>query len=430
MDLTWRAKAGLVRPSVRDAGVICLGPTGEWPVTHDVEYGTEILPLTGRPAFLEGPSRWTPEAISAAEWGLEVVSGTPRCTQAGLEVFVSLRPEGELRLAPTGVGTYAEWTIIAPAAGEGAWEDVNSYLPNDASYLRADAMVTAKISTFGVANTTTSPWYGLRWRGRFRSAPGCTTASTLHPVLRVSGRTYLGRELTVTAPTWVELAEDFWLNPSTGRPWASTELAAFEIGVVITSGQLECSWCVSDVGRLPERDHDIPTVICEFTTTGAANVARSTADQLVWVIDRYQVGKGGFQADDPAIVRPIEPTDDTLEQPVWTGSVTKSSFSGYKATYYCALPPDAFSDPVGEIMLLARVVSSTNPADIVGSRFPMAVAHFPAGFHTRRSIRVLGLTLHYRQVHIVIEEQARAGEAVIVVPPLPLFWGFGGFGPP
>jgi hypothetical protein len=384
-------------------------------VVQPAIYQSAYVPFTYRPAFA-GPVRWTPELVAGAEWGLTTISGEPRVSYAALDLFASLRPEGTVRLAPTGGGTFNDWTVVAPNAGESAWEDVNSYLPNDASYLRADATVSAKIIPFEVIQSTEANWYGLRWRARLRTTPGYVGVSIVHPVLRVSSRVYVGRPFQVTASSFLELAEDFWLNPAIGKPWRSTDLLNFQLGLVLASGKLDCSWCLADVGYVPPREAEAEPMACTVTTVGEANIARSISDRLVWVVDQYQVGKGGYQADNPAVVRPVEPADATLEQPLWTGSVAKAVKNGWSATYYCAVPPDVISDPIGEVMLWARIVSSNNPGDVVGTRFPLAVGHFPAGFHTRRSIRVLALTVNYPPLTVLgPEERVTAVDEVVVV---------------
>jgi hypothetical protein len=213
----------------------------------------------------------------------------------------------------------------------------------------------------------------------------------------------------------MELAEDFWLNPATGRTWRDNALLNFQVGMILTAGKLDCSWCVADVGYVPPRAAEVEPLICDLTDVGEAAVARAISDRLVWIVDQYQIGRGGYQTDNPAVVRPLETADTTLEQPLWTGTVNQAVQDGWNVTYYCAVPPDAVSDPIGELMLYARIVSSDDPGDVVGSRFPLAVAHFPAGFHTRRSIKVLAITITYPPIVVVgPEERAHAADEVVV----------------
>jgi hypothetical protein len=390
--------SGILTPLVIDDGFEHQGPFGKWPLVLSSDRQTFTVPFYHRPSFPTGSSRWDLPAILAAEWGVKNEAAAEATVDyERLEVFSSLVPEEELRFAPLSDGTWMDWAIGAPNTGESAYEDVNSYLPDDTSYLTATASFgDPQICTFPIERPLEANWYGLRWRIRISQSAGYTSGISFAPVLVLPTDHYVGRPFQVYDTGFVEVVEDFWVNPITGKPWAATDLQDIELGVILYEGQADLSWCVADVGVVPPREHPIPSdLYCSFTKVGRDNVARAIPDALVWKIDRYQVGRGGYQRDNPAVTHPVEPTDSTLEDPIYTGKVLKASFVSQTAYYWIAIPPDVLSDPIGEVMLMARVISSSNPLDVIGSYFPMAVVHFPAGFHTMRSIRVLKLALNY-----------------------------------
>jgi hypothetical protein len=360
-------------------------------------------------------SRWGLDDVLAADWGVQNETASEvQLDYVKLEVFASLFPEEEVRLIPTDDGNWADWSIGAPDVGESPFQDVNSYLPDDSSYLHAAAVSNSPaICTFPAGISRESNWYNLRWRVRLRQSSGYTDGITFAPFLVLPTDHHVGRQfhLKITGTEFSEVVEDFWVNPTTGKPWSPTELQDIEIGIILYSGEADLSWCVADAGVVPPREHSSSSFLCEFTDVGQANIARAVSDALIWKIDRYQVGRGGYQRDNPAVTQPLVTSDSTLEDPVYTGKIAKVSSDGMVAHYWIAVPPDVISEPIGEIMLLARIVSSSNPSDTPGTYFPMAVAHFPAGFHTMRSIRVMRLDLYYASL------------------PPPLFnWGGGNWG--
>jgi hypothetical protein len=412
--LTIRARGdgGDINPLVYEEGQEHPGPfaEGPWeiPVDDDLDvdrnegtWRTWQVPYYGRPRFAMGMTRWTLDDVKAAEWGVENVdSANVQVSYVGLEVFASLFPESEHRLLPTANGYYQQWNIQWPNSGEQAYQDVNTYNPLDDSYLRADATVTSKLVTFQVTNTLSKNWYGVRWRARMRREPGTTARVRAAPLLRKNGVLYVGRPMEFTEydpsdHSYIELVEDFWCNPFNGKPWASTDLQTIEVGVMLLEGRADLAWCVLEAGTVPPRVHYNDPWVCDFTDVGTANVARAISDSLIWTVDRFQVGRGGYQNDNPAVVHPLSLSDSDLADPIYTGRVIKSANVGFTAYYWVAVPPAMFSDPIGELFLMARIVSSSNPGDIPGTYFPLAVAHFPAGFHTLRSIRVLRIALAY-----------------------------------
>ena len=396
-QLSFRARGGTFSPLVRDEGSDQIGPLGQWSLSPaSTEWRTHSVPFYGRPKFTTGIVRWDTASLQAAEWGVQAGGSTEDVSQLSVEVFTSLVPEEVTRILPTANGGYNQFTIISPNIGESAWQDVSTYLPDDTTYLRGAVATSPLWQTFQCTNTYANTWYGTRVRLRVRTTPTTTGTSRVAPVLVVSGRTYVGREFQLTDQTdWSDLVEDFWLNPITGRPWLSTELQSIEVGVVVVSGSVDLSWCVLDAGSVPPRAQAVDSSVIAFTTTGAANVARCITDSLVWVIDKFEVGRGGYQFDNPAVVLPVDPADLTLADPVWSGRVARSSAANDIATYWCPVPPNSFSETIGELMLWARIVSSSNILDVPGTYFPMACLHFPASFHTQRSIFVIRVDLDY-----------------------------------
>lgn len=410
VNLTLRAIGdGTLKPLVRESSQDFSGPYGDWEVELDPDaWKTYQVPFYGRPGYTAAMSRWELSSVLAADWGFEKVdSGEASVSHEKLEVFASLVPEAETRLLPSADGVWQEWAIQAPNTGESAYEDINTFLPDDTSYLRADATVRPKLSSFEILSTLEANAYGARWRARIRRESTYTGILRFAPILVESATSelYVGREFISTSDDWVEVPFDFWVNPFDGKPWSDTAFQQIEVGIILLEGKADLSWCILEVGSVPPRVHHVDAPEFDFTTTGRANVSRCLTDDLVWTIDRYYVGRGGYQRDNPAVVHPVEPGDDTLEDQLYLGKVVRSHTVEFDAYYWLAIPPEAFSDPIGEIMLMARIVSSSNPADVVGSYFPMAVGHFPAGFHTLRSIRVLRVMLHYGPLDNIIEDE-------------------------
>lgn len=431
LNIRARGDGGFIKPLVREDGFDQSGLGGDWliPVDDDLDvnnnsgtFRTWQVPFHSRPRFLTGMSRWSLADVLAADWGVENEDAeTVQVSHVGVDIFASLIPESEQRLLPTANGFHQEWNIQAPNAGEDAYEDVNSYNLDDSSYLRADATVAAKRVTFQITSTLDEHLYGVRWRARLRREPSAPAAPTkIAPLLRQNGITYIGRTFEFgvdgASTTFIELNEDFWVSPFDGRPWEDDALQTIEVGVILFEGRADLSWCTLEAGIVPPREHGNDAVEFDFTDTGEANVIRSAADDLVWKIDRFIVGRGGFQRDNPPVVQPIETSDDTLEDPLFTGKVIKTTFVGRTAYYWLAFPPDVFSDPIGEVMLMARIVSSSNPADTPDTYFPMAVGHFPAGFHTLRSIRVLRVALTYDVISESTVDTVTAVDTVTVEP--------------
>ena len=413
LNIRARGDGGDLHPLVYEESTEHPGPFDQGPWMIPVDDGLDVtlnqgtwktwqVPYYGRPRFSMGMTRWTLDNIRAAEWGVENVdSENVQVSHVGLEVFASLTPESDEKMLPTANGYYQHWNIQWPNSGEQAYEDVNTFHPFDDSYLRADATITPKLVTFQVTNTLDENWYGVRWRARMRREPGTTAKVRAAPLLRKNGELYVGRPLEFTdfdsADEFVELVEDFWCNPWDGKPWANDALQTIEVGVILLEGRADLSWCVLEAGVVPPRVHGNDPWLCDFTDVGAANVARANTDSLIWTVDRYQIGRGGYQYDNPAAIHPLSTADTELADPLYSGRVIKSVNVGYTAYYWVALPPGAFSDPIGELFLLARIISSNDPADVAGTYFPLAVAHFPAGFHTLRSIRVLRVALIYAE---------------------------------
>jgi len=248
---------------------------------------------------------------------------------------------------------------------------------------------------------TAEVWKRVVWQARVRNDPTFTTAPCVAaPAIFESGvPLWVGRPHTFTdgdaAGDFVELIDFLEVNPLTGSPWDSGDFGLIEFGILLLEGRADMSFLGVTLEELPLRAEDSPgALLCSLTTTGLANVTRAVGDDLVWKIDRYTVGRGGFQQDNPAVTLPLEPADDTLMDPVYTGVVDKASFDGTSAYYWVAIPPDVLSEPLGEIMLEARIISS-NGGDTPGDYFPMAVCHIPAQFHSYRDMRVVLLEIQY-----------------------------------
>jgi hypothetical protein len=400
MQLHVRAtgEGGSLSPSVRHEHVDWSGPVGSWEVTP-TSWSSYRFPFSSPPTW--AADRWEASEILATDWGVrQAANGEVRVTSVTLETFASLKPQNTVRLLATSGGAFNWWEANPAGSLQGT---VATYYPDDTTYLLANAefpnkraqLFSIKLST----SRTEHPWYGLRLRARVRRDAGYSGDTQVAWLFRDgdSDITWLGRAwvLDDSSQFW-EIADTFWVNPFTGAPWQDDELDELEIGLGCLTGVANCSWLVADAGIARAQTHPVTTAPCELTTTGVANTARCVADSLVWVVDKALVGRGGYDEENPAVAYPVTPDDDTLADPLAVElDVARATSNGYTAYYWIVVPPDVFQEPIGEIALRARIVSSNNPGDTPGEYFTLAVAHFPGAFHTYRSIRVLRVEVNF-----------------------------------
>lgn len=401
-----RAKAknagetGQIKPLTRGEGVDRGGIVGDWIVDVNDQWCDYEWPFPIPPQFDGG--RWTKEDAFGTDWGFELVGNTAiQVTSTRLAIYASLLPNLTFRLLPEGTGLWSNWLIGAPNLGESPFQDINTYTPNDNSYIIGNAEDPDKrmrVSTFPVSVNPQDNWYGIRWQARVAKSPTYANPAHICPVLLQTStqRIWFGREFVLNSTIFAELGDTIWTNPFTGKPWVSGDLGSnLQVGIAILEGVAYCSQLYLDASIVPPRSAPVQALEMAFTTDGLTLVAAAIPNGVIWKVDAYEVGIGGYDEINPQVVRPIVPDDATLEQPIYEGTVDKTHFEGMTAYYWCAIPPNIFQEPIGEIRLLARILDAGTSGYAVGEQISLAKAHFPCGFHTARSIRVIRLALEY-----------------------------------
>lgn len=392
---------GTICPLVCQGGFQFLGPAGPWLLegnTDETWNNSKIL-FSNQP--LGEGKRWDTASILNTDWGvISQENEEARINQIKLNVATSLIPDVVHRFLPMGSGTISEWNPEAPNTGEQAYVDVNSYNPDDTTYIVGNAEYPyheTRIITFGALSSLNTQWSYVRWASRVSLHPSSPGPAKIAPVLLMDGDLWIGPSFIVNSyvDDWREVALNLWVNPSDGKPWTVSSFSSFQFGIAVLENSVRCSHIYLDCGHLPEQVASIQTLPCSFVEEGLTNIARCTTDYLVWIIDRFEVGRGGFDHDNPQTVFPIDPADNTLADSFYEGEIVKSHFIGKTAYYWVVIPPDAFNEPIGEVLLKARILSSLNGSDVIGSYFSMAKVHFPGSFHNKRSLLVLRLSLIY-----------------------------------
>ena len=378
---------GSFTPLLRDENVDTLGE----PTSVTASWQTFRFPYYYRPSFTSEPSPWDLIRVRAAEFGLVNVSSENHWGHGRIDIFASLHTIDNFYVVPTGIGTWNHWSTASPNGGEQHYQDVNTN--DNSTYLAATITDRQAFQSFAVSNSYSGQIYGARWMGRFRTR---STAKVV-PLIIKSSEVYMGHPTYLNAWQWTEVAYDMWLNPVTGTPWASTDLQSMEVGMVLLEGDAECSRIVLEASLVPPvvSSSEDATWKASFTTTANEVLARCVADNTIYKIDKFSVGRGGFQYDNPGVVLPVDANLTHLAEEVWSGEITQADSLAFTAYYWCVIPPDTVGDPIGELMLWARIISSDNPKDKVGHYIPWACTHFPADFHTRKKLNVLRIALAY-----------------------------------
>ena len=398
---------GEIEPFIRSSGINFTPDNGNGKgcpddtELHTLEWNFDTSPLANF-------GNLTIEEIEESKFGFVNLDPTlSTISWMELDVRAGLIPEAITRLQPTGNGTLDDWSIGSPNLGEDPYEDLCGYQPNDISYVFGTAETpfhSSRILTVAITNPFSSAdnIYRVKWVARIKQIVDGLPFANISPVFYKAGKTWVGKEIKVTTDYYfIHGTENYYLNPFTSLPWVPADFTGLEMGIAVTKGSAECSHMFLDVGTVPRRSYTVEDAPCSFTDDGQLNINRAIGDKLVWSIDRYEVGRGGFDQENPSIVLPIEPGDNSLADSFYEGLIEKTYSLDRDAYYWVVLPPEVFSETVGEIALKARIISSNNLGDVVGSYFTMAVAHFSGGFHTSRSIRVLKLKLTYSPIIVV-----------------------------
>lgn len=97
----------------------------------------------------------------------------------------------------------------------------------------------------------------------------------------------------------------------------------------------------------------------------------------------FQVGRGGYDPSDPAIITIPDPSLPALEDPVFPGAASYEPVdrierpSDTSAAFLCRLEVGECPYVIGEIGVFAEVTASPSDPAEVGTRFLFCVAHFP-----------------------------------------------------
>lgn len=351
---------------------------------HDVAFPT-------RPKF--NGALWDEAGVAQAEWGLQNIGEDPNTlNHAHLDVFASPEPEEIIRMHPTGNGVYNDMTQGAPALGEPRWQDVRGWSPDLTSWLTGNAS-TSPLYQSSVVHVSERDWINLRWRAVVRS----TGSAWVCPLLVKLGQTYVGRPLRLDSFDWVECWSDFWLNPFTGLSWEITDLADIEVGLVVMKGSVDCCWYALDGEEVTRNGLNPSECVPNLfpTVEGGSVVSMANPTGLTWKVDTFSVGRGGYDLWNPGRVLGNNPTDTTLADEVWSGAVTKASSVGQTARYWCVIPPDVITEPIGEFMLWARVLDPGLTAYQINDLIPLATAHIPCAFHSWRNIKAVMFEITY-----------------------------------
>jgi hypothetical protein len=112
-------------------------------------------------------------------------------------------------------------------------------------------------------------------------------------------------------------------------------------------------------------------------------MARIAAEGLGFIVDEFQVGRGGYDTSDPTIATAPNPAAVVLDDPIWPSATTRETIDSVEypnnesVAFLCRLEWAEALHGLGEIGLWATItVSPLFPAE-VGTTFLFAIAHVP-----------------------------------------------------
>ena len=120
-----------------------------------------------------------------------------------------------------------------------------------------------------------------------------------------------------------------------------------------------------------------------LTNTARTNLARMTVEGLGFAVTEFQVGRGGYNPNDPTQATAPNPAAVALIDPVWPGTATYELIDSIEypnsaaAAFLCRLEWTEALHGLGEIGLWATVTASPLFPAEVGTKFLFAIAHVP-----------------------------------------------------
>ena len=132
-------------------------------------------------------------------------------------------------------------------------------------------------------------------------------------------------------------------------------------------------------------------------------IARAVNGELVYKLESFYCGRGGYNPTDPfSGVLPVNTADVALADQVYPTASTYASYESIEQptmtslVVNCRLPstpsPSNADYGLGEIGVWARILTSNVPSEI-GQLFLYALAHFPARGKTFRDVFLLRPTI-------------------------------------
>lgn len=118
------------------------------------------------------------------------------------------------------------------------------------------------------------------------------------------------------------------------------------------------------------------------TDAGRAALARISVDGLKFNTFEFQLGRGGYDSDDPMVVVTPDPADTALIDPVWPAADEYASVTRIDrpttggVAFLCRAEPDEALFGIGEIGIFA-VITGSPVEEEIGTRFLFAIAHRP-----------------------------------------------------
>lgn len=147
-------------------------------------------------------------------------------------------------------------------------------------------------------------------------------------------------------------------------------------------------------------------IIATLTDQARTYIARATLGEMVFTVEGFGLGRGGYQPADPSQVTPLVSTAVELDDKVYPNS-TALTYQAFASTeepsptvrvYNCRVPSTIIAGNadygLGEVGLYGIVVNSSVPSEI-GTVFLYAISHFPIIFKTRRDVLLRRVIVSY-----------------------------------
>lgn len=135
-------------------------------------------------------------------------------------------------------------------------------------------------------------------------------------------------------------------------------------------------------------------ITASLTDLGRINFARAALGEISFQVSSFAVGREGYNDLNPVKIDPINPSLNTLEDHFFPpANNLKNLESIEKPTpktivANCRLADTEAVSGLGEIGLWAEIVNSTSSPAEIGTKFLLAVAHYPIVTKTLRQVIV------------------------------------------